>query len=94
VVKFDIAPPTPAQCRAIAENMLSSIVDRIGVDFSLTFPEDVLTLACLEAPRRCKTRLEIAVALSIARDQDQITMADWKLSDVGRTKSTSRMGFL
>jgi ATPase family associated with various cellular activities (AAA) len=94
VVKFDIAPPTPAQCRAIAENMLSSIIDRVGVDFSLTLPEDVLALACLEAPRRCKTRLEIAVALSIARDQDQITMANWKLSDVGRTKAASRIGFL
>jgi hypothetical protein len=94
VVKFDIDPPTHAQCRAIAENMLCSIVDKLGVDFSLTLPDEVLELACQEAPRRCKTRLEIAVALSISRDRDQVSMTDWRLSDIGHKKSKRAMGFI
>lgn len=94
VVKFDIDPPTHAQSRAIAENMLCSIVDKLGVDFNLTLPDEVLELACQEAPRRCKTRLEIAVALSISRDQDQVSMTDWRLSDIGHKKSKRAMGFI
>ena len=93
VVRFDIDPPTPAQCRVIAENMLCSIVDKMGVDFDLTLPDDVLELASREAPRRCKTRLEIAVALSVARDQDQVNLANWRLSDIGCSKRKAAMGF-
>ena len=93
VVRFDIDPPTPAQCRVIAENMLCSIVDKMGVDFDLTLPDDVLELASREAPRRCKTRLEIAVALSVARDQDQVNLANWKLSGIGHSKRKATMRF-
>jgi DNA polymerase III delta prime subunit len=93
VVRFDIAPPTHSQCRVIAENMLGSIVEKMGVDFDLTLPDDVLELASREAPRRCKTRLEIAVALSVARDLNKVNMANWQLSDIGCSKRKPTMGF-
>jgi energy-coupling factor transporter ATP-binding protein EcfA2 len=94
VIQFDLEAPSVEQTKKIARNMLSSIVDSLGIDFSLELPLDVLEFAAMESPRRCKTRLKIAVAYSVAANLDQIDLKSWLISDIGRKKQQRRMGFM
>lgn len=94
VIKFDLEPPTLEQSMRIARNILSSIVDKLGVGFNLDMPSAVLECAGRESPRRCKTRLQIAVAYCVAANINHIDMNSWRLSDIGRKKQKSGMGFM
>lgn len=92
---FHIDPPTFEQSKKIASNMICSIVDRLGVNISLDLPDSVLELAARESPRRCKSRLQIAVALAVAQQKNEVDMMTWKASDISRKRTQShKIGFI
>lgn len=94
VTIFHIDQPTFEQSRRIAGKMLCSIVDRFGVNLRLELPDAVLDLAAKESRRRCKSRLQISVALAVAQQQDAVDMLCWKASDIGRKRvQSNKIGF-
>lgn len=90
VTIFHIDQPSVEQSKRIASSILCSIVDSFGVKLSVELPDAVLDLAAMESPRRCKSRLQISVALAVAQKKDAVDMLSWKASYIGRKRVQSR----
>lgn len=92
VLVFNIELPSPAELRNVAQRILESQVEMLGIEFSPILPEIVLDEVESLSLRQCKVRIQSAIGIAIADGKRAIDRHSWAFTQ-SNIKCVRKMGF-
>jgi ATP-dependent Lon protease len=92
VLTFNIELPSPSELRNVANRILESQVQMLGIEFSPVLPETVLDEVEGLSLRQCKVRIQSAIGIAIADGKRSIDRHSWSITQ-GNIKCVRKMGF-
>ena len=81
VLTFEIEPLTPCQLRKVSRSIFEEEIDKLGIAFDKSLPENVLDQAQSLSLRQCKIRFQSAIGIAVANRKSEIDMNSWSCSN-------------